>query len=36
MSDGRARTWLRSTAYPDDDRVGFGDDAAADQAWLAA
>jgi hypothetical protein len=28
MSDGRARTWLRITGYPDEDRVGFGDDAA--------
>jgi hypothetical protein len=28
MCDGRARTWLRITGYPDGDRVGFGDDAA--------
>jgi crotonobetainyl-CoA:carnitine CoA-transferase CaiB-like acyl-CoA transferase len=28
MSDCRARTWLRITGYPDEHRVGFGDDAA--------
>jgi crotonobetainyl-CoA:carnitine CoA-transferase CaiB-like acyl-CoA transferase len=28
MADGRPRTWLRITAHPDQDRIGFGDDAA--------